>query len=44
MYLWESFKNNFKVDAEWFYFYGEVKEETPVDDPAPYGKDLKINY
>ena len=44
MYLCDIFKNNFKVDAEWFEFYVEVREEIPIDYPAPYGKDLEINY
>ena len=44
VYLWQRFKGRFKDDTEWFDFYGDVKEDTPVDAPVPYGKEAEINY
>ena len=38
MYLGEKFKSRFKSDAEWFEFYGDVKEDVTIDEPTPYGK------
>ena len=43
VYLGQRFKSHFKGDAEWFEFYGEVKEEIPFDTTFPYGKDVEIN-
>ena len=37
------FRSSFEDDAEWFKFYGEVKEEIPVDYPVTHGKDLDID-
>ena len=34
--------SSFKTDAEWFEFYGDVKEEIPSDAPRPYGKPVEI--
>ena len=44
MYLEERFKSCSKENAEWFRFYGAVKEEILVGAPFPYGKYLEINY
>ena len=43
MYLGRRFKVCFKDNAYWFKFYGDVKEEIPVDTIVTYGKDVDIN-
>ena len=43
IYFGERFKICFKDDAEWFDFYGEVKEGITIDDLVPYLKDMEIN-
>jgi len=36
------FRKRFNTDADWFEFYGDVKEEIPQDAPKPMGKPVEI--
>lgn len=38
----EIYADKFNADAEWFEFYGDVKEEIPSDAPEPRGKPVEI--
>ena len=38
----ERFAKRFKENAEWYEFYGEVREEIPSDAPKPLGKPVEL--
>ena len=38
----ELLKSRFNTDAEWYEFYGDVKEEIPLDAPEPLGKTVEM--
>ena len=39
----ERIAKRFNKDAEWYDFYGDVKEEVPSDAPIPLGRPVEIN-
>ena len=39
----ERLTNRFTKNAEWFEFYGDVKEDVPSDAPVPLGRPVEIN-
>jgi len=41
MNIKEEFADRFNDHAEWFEFYGDVKEEIPDNAPTPYGKPVE---
>ena len=38
----DRYAKRFNTDADWFEFYGDVKEEIPLDAPKPMGKPVEI--
>ena len=38
----ERYAKRFKENAEWYEFYGEVREEIPSDAPKPLGKPVEL--